>query len=400
MHAILRRAALGFLLAGFAAPVATAQTAAPGPRWTAWTGCWRLVTERGTFIGGAEQPTVCVAEVPGGARLVTTVSGRAAVEQTILTDGAAHPVDEAGCTGTQRNDWAASGLRLFTSAELTCAGDPAPRRVSGYGLLLQDGSWLDIQAVEINSRDTVRVRKFRHADTAVSPRPLPGLPFSLEDVKEASSRVSIAALEAAVVETGAAIPLSAKMLLDLEKAKVPGRVIDLMVAVAYPEKFVVERSASADRGWLPPLLLDDPFAFGMFGSPVWGSALGLYDYNPYFYSPFAYSYYGRYDPRFVGPGGGVYVVNPGGDGIGGGSAPPPVQASGTARAVDGRGYTQVRPRDPVPAERSPGSPNVASAGSATPTSSTSSSSSSSSGGSASSSGSSSGGDTGRTAVPR
>ena len=398
MHAILRTAVIGFVLTTAAIPAATAQT--PGsPQWDPWTGCWRPVSDRGPAATNT-QPTVCVTAVPGGARLTTTVSGKPALEQTILTDGAEHPVNEAGCMGTQRHEWSAGGLRLFSRAELTCAGDPAPRRVSGYALLLGDGSWLDVQAVEVNLRDTVRVRRYVAVDAVTATRVQPGRSLGVDDVKEAASRVSSAALEAAVVESGDTIPLSGRILLDLEKARVPERVIDLMVAVAYPGKFVVERSARADRGMLPPLYISDPFAFGMFGSPMWGSSLWLDDYYPYFYSPFAYSYYGRYNPWFYQPGyiwveGGVGGV-PGGGGGGEGQPVP----SGTARAVDGRGYTQVRPRDAVPEPRPSGARQVSS--DASSSSSSGSSSSSSSSGTASSSGFSSGGggDGGRTAVPR
>jgi hypothetical protein len=168
-----------------------------------------------------------------------------------------------------------------------------------------------------------------------------------------------------------------------------------MVAVAYPEKFVVERSAGTDRGWLPPLYIDDPFTFGAFGYPLWGSSLALYDFNPYFYSPYGYSFYNRYDPRFGYPGS-VFIVEPGGGPGGGVQARP----SGTARAVDGRGYTQVRPREPVQTEQAQGARRPASAGTS---SGSSSPASSSSGGSASPAGASSGGSSdggGRTAVPR
>jgi uncharacterized membrane protein YgcG len=395
MKANARCAALGFAFVLLTTAGAAAQTPAPGSPWASWSGCWRLVTETGAITPGDAQPRVCVTEVPGGARLTTTVGDKPAVEQTILTDGVDHPVDEAGCTGTQRAEWSPRGLRLYARADLTCAGDPAPRRVSGYALLAQDGTWLDIQAVEMASRDTVRVRRYRRVDAEVAARVPPGRSLSIEDIKEASGKVSSAALEAAVVETDAAIPLSARTLIDLDRAGVSDRVIDLMVAITYPEKFVIERSTRADRGSLAPMFINDPFSFGYFGYPMWSGAYGLYDYySPYYYTPFGYSYYGRLDPRLVG-GGLLVVTDPGGGSV-------PVQPSGTARAVDGLGYTRVRPRDPVQAERAPGTASRVGT-SSTSSSSSSSGSSSGSSGTASPSGFSSGGgggDSGRTAVPR
>jgi hypothetical protein len=403
MHAILRPTAFAFALTALMTTAAAAQTAPPSP-WAPWTGCWRLMSESGVVARGADQPTVCVDQVPGGARLTTTVAGSKGLEQVILSDGAGHPVNEAECRGTQRHAWAAGGLRLYGRAELTCAGESGPRQVSSYSLLLQDGAWLDIQAVEVNGRDNIRVRRYRHVEDTTDRRPRMGRALDLDDVKDASGRVAAAAVEAAVVESRTAIPLSSKTLLELEKARVPGRVIDLLVAVAYPERFVVERSASADHGWLPPAFINDPF---WIGSPWWGSA-GFYNpfySSPYYYSPFAYSSYG--DGVYFGSG--VPAI------AGVNTDPTP---SGIGRVVNGRGYTQVRPRDaemdtrasasnrstprsssgsssssaPAPVSSSSGGSTASSAGYSSGGSSSSSSGSSSS---------SSGGDSGaRTAVPR
>jgi hypothetical protein len=393
MHAILQRAAFALLAAVLLAPAAAAQTRA-GDQWSSWAGCWRLVTEKGTIVRSADQPTVCVAEAPGGARLTTTIGGKSMLEQTIVADGTSRPVDERDCQGTERHEWSANGLRLYSSAELKCTRDPAPRRVSGYALLVQDGSWLDIQAAELNGRDTLRIRRYERVDRDATRRTLPGQAIGLDDVKEAIGKLAPAAIEAAIVESDSAIPLSSKLLLDLEKARVPGRVIDLLVAVAYPESFVVDRAGRVDRG-----------PIGGWGgmSPWWGPgglAAGspFYAY-PYYFSPFAYGYDGWYSPYFDG--GGVVVV--------GGVTPNPSQPppSGAGRVVDGQGYTRVRPRD---AETDRGSQrgiattaSSGSSGSPAPAPDTSSSSGSSSGSSASPAGFSSGGgssDSGRTAVPR
>lgn len=405
MQVMLRRAAVAFALTTMLATTAAAQ--APAAAWAPWTGCWRLMTETGFRVGDASQPTVCVAEVAGGAQLTTTLGDRPAVTQTILADGRDHAVDEAGCRGTQRHEWGPGGLRLYGQAELTCAGDAAPRHVTSYALLLQDGNWLDIQAIDIGGRDSVRVRRYRHADAAVAIQMRPGRPLDLEDVKEASIRGSVTAVEAAVVEAGTVIPLSARTLLELERARVPGRVIDLMVAVAYPDKFAVDRLSSADRGVMPPVLINDPFWFGSSGL---GGGCCFFDvgsafYDPYYYSPFAYSYYSRYNrggwlgqPYFVGVPIGV------GGGGGGGNLDP--VSSGSGRVVNGRGYTQVRQRDPatdtgtattngVRSDRS----RPASAAAATSSGSTA-SPSGYSGGSAASTPSSGSDGGGRTAVPR
>ena len=67
--------------------------------------------------------------------------------------------------------------------------------------------------------------------------------------------------------------------------------IDLIVALSYPDRFVVERTARADVAPSVPLY-DDPFFVGWaFGYPMWS------DYG--FYSPL-YGPYGPYfDPRSI-----------------------------------------------------------------------------------------------------
>jgi hypothetical protein len=122
----------------------------------------------------------------------------------------------------------------------------------------------------------------------------------------------------------------------------------LIVALSYPDRFVVEREARADRAPSAPFV-DEPFFLGWaFGYPMWSDLYGFYSpfygrYAPYFYSPF-YAYLPWYYPPYYGGGGG-YIIIDGGNGSGGGE----LQPSGAGRVVDGLGYTRVRPREADPA---------------------------------------------------
>jgi hypothetical protein len=411
----MKARALGLVFVVLAMP-ASAQT--PEPRWEPFLGCWELTTDnvRDDAPAGdplsnrpltprartTSGPRVCVTRTAdGGARFETTVRGQAAVDHTLIADGTSRPLDDKECRGTQRAEFSSDGLRIFSHAELTCEGDPGPRRVSGISLLATNGNWLDIQAVEIASRETVRVRRYYRADgEAAIPRATLGASsLSLDDVKEASAKVAPGALEAALVETNAGFFLSGKELIALDDAGVPDAVIDVIVALSYPERFVIERTArgggggGGGGGWM----FDDPFMLGWaFGYPV------LYDdfsYSPYYYSPFGFSRYGYRGYDAVFGGNGVAVV----------PAPNDPQPSGRGRAVDGLGYTRVTPRDVAPpAGQTAGGmvpvPNTSAAGSSGATA--SSTGGYSSGGGTASSGSSSGGSSsggdsgGRTAQPR
>src|SRR6185503_5832590 len=96
--------------------------------------------------------------------------------------------------------------------------------------------------------------------------------FSLDDVKESAAKISPRTIEAALVESRANFDLSGRQLFELANAKVPSNVIDLLVALSYPDRFVVERTPrpsgySGGAGF--PI---DPFAgpFSPFGSSGFG----------------------------------------------------------------------------------------------------------------------------------
>jgi hypothetical protein len=197
--------------------------------------------------------------------------------------------------------------------------------------------------------------------------------------------VSARALEAALVETGAGYDLNGSQVVELDNAGVPDSVIDLIVALSYPERFVVERTTGGGGGG-STIFMNDPFLVGWaFGYP---SFYDDYYYSPYYYSPFGYrTSYGRFG--FDG-GGGIAVVAPAGP-----------QPSGTGRVVDGRGYTRVRPRETAVADTGSTVTRTSSTGAASapaPAPASSGGSTASSGGGYSGGGGSA--DTGRTAQPR
>jgi hypothetical protein len=387
-----------------------AQAQSADARWEPWLGCWELTADNigeGAPAAGRlssapapaqrrndATPRVCVTRDAAGVRVETTVRGQAAIDQRIVADATERPLADEDCRGTQRAEWSNDGLRFFSTATLTCKDDPAPRRVSGMSMLATNGTWLDVQAIEIGARETVRVRRYYRApgEPAVPRLTVAASSLSLDDVKEASGKVAARALEAALVETNTGFDLSGRTLLDLDSAGVPDSVIDLLVALSYPDRFVVERSSSRGSagGGGGTIFTNDPFMVGWaFGYPAF--------YDDYFYSPYYYTPFG-YSRRSFGGFGQL------GDSISIAPAPSGPQPSGAGRVVDGQGYTRVRPRETEAVDN--GRPSTVTRTSSTPADSAPApSSGSSSNGSSTSSGGgdasgSSGGDTGRTAQPR
>jgi hypothetical protein len=392
--------------------VSSAQEHPTDPKWNAWLGCWELVLEnaRDGFSrpsapsrrslqqpSSSTRPQICVDASGTGVTLTTHVGTQTPIQQTLIADGADHPITDAECRGTQRAEWSRDGRKVYSTAKLSCSADKGNRSVSGISILGANGTWTDVQAVDVSGQQTVRVRNYRRLSevSQIGSGLTHATPLTIDDVKEASGKVSARALEAALVETVSSFDLSGKDLIALQDANVPGSVTDLMIALSYPDRFIVERR----RGDTAPAmaLADDPFLTGWaFGYPTWWD-YGFYSpygpYSPYFYSPF-YSYL----PWYGFGGGGVIIIDPGG-GSGGGGGGGQIPASGRGRVVDGVGYTRVRPREAEPTPHSaPGSIASSSGGS-------SSSSGGGGGGSVSSQGFSSGGSGGgdgggRTAQPR
>jgi len=366
-------------------------------RWTGWLGCWQQLedTVRDESVPDAlrdadPRPTpgvmVCVTPsgTPAGVTFNTVVDKQASLEETVVADGTNRPIDEAGCQGSQRARWSENGRRLFAHAELTCT-DGSTRTISGLTTIAPGPMWVDIQAVTIEGRESIRVRRYRPASdqSTVSSRLTPdqlaaaavaarqAASFNLDEVKEASAKVTPSTVEAALIETNASFPLNAKRLEELDAAGVPDRVLDLMIALSFPNRFVVERrtSSSGSSGWS-------------------GSGIGAsgwvdpgYLMFPYHYAPFGYGMWGAYDGYSTGVP--VFVVD----------VEPGPRPSGEGRVVDGLGYTRVRSRDPQPANMAGGSGGAGGTSSGV--------SGNGGGGGVSTQGySGGGGDSGRTAVSR
>jgi hypothetical protein len=335
------------------------------PKWAPWLGCWELVLENARDPSGgrpspsrrtlpssntSSRPQICIETSGVGVTLTTRVAGQQAIQQTIVADGLDHPITDAECRGLQRAEWSSDSRKIYSRADLTCANDKGNRRVSGFSILGANGTWTDIQSVDVSGQQTVRVRSYRRVSEVgqIGTGLTHATPLTLDDVKDASGKVSARALEAALVETGSSYDLSGKDLLSLQDADVPASVTDLIVALSYPDRFVVEREARADRAPSAPFV-DEPFFLGWaFGYPMWSDLYGFYSpwygpYAPYYYAPF-YGYLPWYYPPYYGGGGGFVIID-GGNGSGGGEPQP----SGAGRVVDGRGYTRVRPREADPA---------------------------------------------------
>jgi hypothetical protein len=416
------------------APEAPMETAAQAPapaapaaskiddRFAAWIGCWRLEDD---LTGAGAR--MCITPDQGGVRLQTIIGTQRGIDELVIPDGTARPIVDPECKGTEQSEWSRDGLRVFRSTQVVCGND-GPRTVASVAFLATGPSWINVQHVSGPAVSTsVRVQRYRRAinqnlaDGTRAPQAptmttFPAssqLAWSVDDVIEANAKLPAEALQAALSDVRHGFNLNKQTLLALDEAGVDTSIIDLMVALTFPKRFVVERASggggggggvdpigvTTGSGWFDPFM--SPFIFGAYANcyftPYGYGYRSYYDYGlcggyaPYsYYRPYGYWGGGGYYP-----GGGWVVVNP---------DPGPIEPTSHGRVVNGRGYTQVRPRNPEPTvsrnggSRGDGSAAGYSGGGSSGGSSGVTSSGYSNG--TSGGGSSSGGDGGRTAVAR
>lgn len=358
-------------------PTAGAQTApAAGPsRWTPWVGCWNLVEESadanadlldersGARADRNARVRVCVAPASDGGATITTSAGNTVVStETIVADGVERPLTDPECRGTQRAEWSTLGPRVFSHAEIAC-GDAPRRTVHGWSAMMAGPLWFDVQMIEGDGRTSLRVRRYRRAaDQTTAPsmstaREIAAAPLAsqltIAEIAEAAAKTPVPVLQAAVLELGkGGYPLKSQELIALDTAGVPDSVIDLMIAMSYPQRFSIDRASGGGGGGFDAFGFGDelwpfmaaypyagmsPFYWGPYGDPMFNTLYGPY-YSAY-YVPFGFRSWGYFDPRYFNGygGGGFVVIDPGGG---------EPQRTGDGRVVDGRGYTRIRRNEP------------------------------------------------------
>ncbi len=395
-------------LALLASSTAQAQQAAVDPRWEPWLGCW---VPEVRHVLQVESPVCIVPSADGrGVTLRAFEGTRELPAETFTADGAPQAVTASDCSGERVTQWATRGVRFFSTARMACSGQPSST-TSSVSTLLRSDLWLDVHVSGVNDGEQVRARRMRRslaappaavADLVRSRRPVPVTPavVLVDDVLEANRLVPATAVEAWLAESGARAALDRKGLGRLADAQVEERVIDLLVAMAYPQKFQVRRAADAGG-------VGGFGGFGGFGSGgFFGGGVddGFYPGNwGYLADVYGYGFGSFGLPYFLGTGAfyrpdALYTV----PAVGGGAS----TQEEHGRVINGQGYTRVQPREPYQGTASSGGSRGRTSSSGGVDASGGYSGSSASGDSSGSSGASpsgysgGGSSTGQTAVPR
>lgn len=247
----------------FAAP------AAEDERWLPWLGCWEPTDAQAGDEGS--ELMVCFEPTEDGVRVLTLGDGELLGQERIVADGTSFPAADGGCEGTREARWSEDGRRAFILSDLRCA-EGVERTTRGVFAMAHDGQeWLEIHGIRAADRDpTLAARAFRPASTAslerhghTPPRDDRGLairtarmaasaPLDRVDLIEAVEVVGGDVTASLVAEMGEPWELDARTLRELDHAGVPGQVIDMLVAVSYPDRFVIDAGEASPTPAAPP----------------------------------------------------------------------------------------------------------------------------------------------------
>lgn len=302
----------------------------------AWLGCWRLdevvdeIAEEDEVSKPADASQLLCLE-PGGApnslSMSAIVDGKVVAQEMLIADGTRRPVSEGGCSGWKRSRLSADQRRLYLQSETTCEGGNQSN-LSGASLIVSTDHWVDINVTRVAGEHELVVRHYRRVDTDVlskqrvakpaytpvwpgaipsaghTARIVAAVPLEADDVIEALEDLDPAVVEALLVESGSSFAMDSRLLLRLDDADVPGQIIDLMLALSYPEYFAVQDETVATQ----------PVVYSYYWSPwFYGHGYGYGYFHDYGYGHPPHDSDSRPHPR--------------------------------GRVVSGRGYTRVQPID-------------------------------------------------------
>jgi hypothetical protein len=303
---------------------------------SAWFGCWRLISVGEDDVSDSAEASyrVCIepSDSPNSIEVSGIVGEKIVATETVIADRSRRSTSQSECERWQQSFLSADRRRIYRRSETVC--EPAGQsRTTGASLIVSVGHWVDINVTQVGSERELVVRRYRRVNVEDPSVPtaeiheygalLPGeimsmgqiariassTPLGEDDVIEALEILDSAVVEAMLIESNSRFLMDSDLLLRLDDAGVPDHIIDVMMALSYPNYFVIRDGSVRSR------------------------PTDNYDYNNYYYYNYGWPwYYGH---------GGYYYGHRGNHDHGNDRPKPPPGPKGTA--IKGRGYTVVRP---------------------------------------------------------
>jgi uncharacterized membrane protein YgcG len=350
--ALLASTSLVFLLAGSA----VAQTKSGDSPLLPWIGVWSITGSGSATTDATQKSTVEIRPTSDfkGLDITRHSPKQPDVSEILIPDGTRRPLITQNCTGWRTARLIPEAGLILESSEMACK-DTGSFATSSVKMMLATDQMAEILSVKAAGQPRVAVRHltFEHelapapdlppAWVGTSARTAISAPWSLDTIILLSKSIETPLLEAAMMEKKVRPRLNSQSLRQLQAAKTPKEIIDLTVALAYPDQFHVEKngqvilrpwldsatSGSAASSYAPGFTTYYPGAFYNCYSPqgyLGYSGFGLLAPGSCwsYYSPFWWDY-----PIYI-----PVMVNSGGGG------------SGSVPVATPSGYAQIEPINP------------------------------------------------------
>lgn len=338
-------AVLGLALLALSVPGEAQPAAELG--WLPWLGCW-------TAVGGSGE-TLCVrsADEPAAAELLTLEEGAVTSTEVLRADGASRRVSGQGCEGNDSARFSEDGRRIYLRSDLTCEGG-VERRSTGIVAWVGPAEWIRVETVEVAGETAATVERYRQArpeeiqgtglaDIAAersmavrSARMAAASRPSTDAVVEASHAVHAEAVRAWIAERGDRLDVDAEKLVGMSDAGVADEVIDVVVAVSFPDRFSLDRGRPTTAGDAAArgAASRDRYGYGRaygYGSPFYRNPFDRWRYglDPFGWGYSPYGYAGGYGWWYGGRSPTIIVVRPRDE-----------AEDDAGRFVNGRGFTR------------------------------------------------------------
>jgi hypothetical protein len=352
-----------------------ALSAAPGSaqigdeRWLPFIGCWEPAIEDEVDAG-----LLCFRPTDDGVEMTNVANGSVLATEVLVADGVLRPVVAEGCEGTESVTFSADGRRAFTRSDITCGNDS--RSGTGVMALTAPTRWIDVRALPIQGEMVSWVQEYQlvgfdrlEAEGLTDPaaelrttvraaRVAATSDLDIEDVREAATLLDTEAVVAWVAAQGEPFDLDGETLLALSDEGMSEEVIDVMVAVSNPDRFVVSPEQRIDE-------VEPRDQVGGRRIPVFSGYRSYLAWDPFYSGYYGFGF--GYSPWGYGYGYPGWGYSPWGSRYGYGWGPTVIRierAGSGGRVVNGRGWLpgsqvdsnrRARPRSSV-APRSRGAP--------------------------------------------
>lgn len=331
----------------------------PDPLLTPWIGVWTIVDDQ-PAESARDQSAKSIVEIGPtvdgkGLKISRKVPQKADVQEALIPDGVRRPIKSNNCTGWQTSKWLPEAGLIVSSSEINCK-ESESYAISSLRMMVSADRMVDILNIKASGQTRIAVRHLVFSNdfpsTGESPNQLAmaarmsiSTPWDLNKIIQLSKMIDVSSFQAALLERNSHIKLNPKSLKQMTAANVPKPVIDLLVAQAFPEKFVISKNGQVA---VSPTIKSEGYDIYSSTAP---SAI-IYPASRYggYYYPFGYLgnypgdlYWSYYSPFWYGyP---IYFYNSGSSGNSGGSSGSGAESSTGGQLSVSRGYVQITPRD-------------------------------------------------------